>query len=138
MSAGISSWHSFHVVWPATRKHSSEQGPVHPLDEAVGSGRSHLSGAVLDVFDREAQLEGMLLRPAAELPAVVGQDRAHGHAERLVEEQDPIVEQVTGGDRHLRVVDLAESERAEGIDHDLDVDLGDPLPGAPVEGSVAG
>lgn len=71
-----------------------EQGAVHSLDEAVGPGRADLRGAVLDVFEGQEQLVGVLLRPAAELPAVVGQDRAHGRAQGLVEGQYPVPEQV--------------------------------------------
>lgn len=111
-----------------------DEGPVHPLDEAVGLGRAHLRRAVLDVLEGEQQLVGMLLRPAAELQAVVGQDSAHGHAQSLVEGQDAIPEEIAGGDGHLRVVDLGEGERAEGVDHDLDLDLADALERAPVEG----
>lgn len=111
-----------------------EQGPVHPLDKAVGSWRADLGGPMLDVLKGQEQLVVVLFRVSTELASVVGQHRSYGHSQGLVEGQDPVVEQVTGRDRHLGVVDLGEGQRAEGVDDDLDVDLADALQGAPVEG----
>lgn len=50
-----------------------EQGAVQPLDDAVGLRPLHPCGAVVDVLELQEQLVGMLVGPAAELPAVVGQ-----------------------------------------------------------------
>lgn len=111
-----------------------EQGPVHALDEAVGAQAPDLGVAVLDVLDGEQELIGMRLRLAAALPAVVGQDGLHRHVDGVVEGQHPLVEQVAGRHRHLRAVALGKGQRAEGIDHHLDIDLADALQGAPVEG----
>lgn len=111
-----------------------EQRAVHALDEAVGARGSHLGVAMLDVLQGQQELVGMGSRLAAELPAVVGEDGLHRHAQGIVEGQHPLIEQIAGRDRHLRAVALGEGERAEGIDHHLHIDLAHPLQGAPVEG----
>lgn len=86
-----------------------------------------------DPFHGEQQFVGVLVLAAEELAPVVREDRPEGDAQRLVEGQDAVVEEVTGGDGHLGGVDLREGEGAEDVDHDLDVDLADALEGAPVE-----
>lgn len=50
---------------------------VYALDEAVSPRASHLGVAMLDVFERKQQLIRMRLGLAAELAAIVGEDRAH-------------------------------------------------------------
>jgi len=114
-----------------------EQGSVHPLDKAVGAGRADLGLAMLDAFHRGKQFEGVFFRDAAELPPVVGEDGPDGDAQLFVEGQHAVVEQIAGGDRHLRVVDLGKRQRAEDVNNDLDVDLADALQGSPVEGVLA-
>jgi hypothetical protein len=49
---------------------------------------------VLDAVHRQEQLEGMLVGSPAALPAVVGEDRANGDAQRFVEGQDAVVQEV--------------------------------------------
>lgn len=75
----------------------------------------------------------MLLGLAAKFTAVVGEDGLDRNADRLVERQHAVVEGVRRSDRHLAGVDLGESERTEGVDDNLDVDLADALEGASVE-----
>jgi hypothetical protein len=82
---------------------------------------------MLDAVHGQEQFEGVLIGPPAVLSAIVREDRADGHAQRLVEGQDAVVEQVAGGHRHLRGVDLREGEGAEDVDDDLDVDFADAL-----------
>jgi len=83
-----------------------EQRSVHSLDEAVGAGRKDFRCAVLDPLHRDEQFVRMLFLDAAELPAVVGEDRADRHAKGFVEGQDAVIEQVACSNRHLGVVDL--------------------------------
>src|SRR5690606_1137697 len=71
-----------------------EERPVHALDEAVRPGAADLGLAMLDALHREQQLVRMLLGQAAVLAAIVSEDRADRHAERLVEGQHTIVEQI--------------------------------------------
>src|SRR5262245_16030617 len=110
-----------------------EQRAVHALDEAVGPGRANLGRPMLDTVHGQEQFEGVLLGAPAVLSTIVGKDRPDGDAQRLVEGQDALVEEVTGSNGHLRRVDLREGEGAEDVDDDLDVDLPDALERAPVE-----
>src|SRR5262245_6427724 len=110
-----------------------EQRAVHALDEAVGPRRADARRAMVDTLEREKQLIRMRLGLAAELPAVVGEDRADRDPEGLVKGHHALVEQIARGHRHLRGVDLREGERAEDVNDDLDVDLADALEGPPEE-----
>jgi hypothetical protein len=56
-----------------------------------------------------------------------GEDGIDGDAQRFVEGQDAVVQQIAARHRHLRGVDLGEGEGAKGVDNDLDVDLADAL-----------
>ena len=67
-------------------------------------------------------------------PAVVGQYGLDLYAEGFVEGQHAVVEQLGGGDGHLRGIDLGEGQRAEGVDDDLHIDLAHALERSPVEG----
>lgn len=91
-----------------------EQGPVHPLDEAVGAGRTDFGLAMFDPFHRGEQLEGMLFRDAAELPSVVGEDGPDRNAQFFVERQHTVIGQIAGGDRHLGVVGLGKRQLKGG------------------------
>ena len=110
-----------------------EQRAVHALDEAVGARRADLRGPVLDVVERQQQLVRVVLGASGELAPVVAEYGFNCHAEGIVERQYSIMEQVGGGDRHLRGVDLGERQGTEGVDDDLNVDLADALERAPVE-----
>ncbi len=78
-----------------------EERAVHPLDEAVGARHPHACGPMLDVLDTEERFVGMLLGAAAEFAAVVGEDGADEDAERLVEGEHAIVEEIARGYRQL-------------------------------------
>jgi hypothetical protein len=54
---------------------------------------------VLDALDGEQQFAGMQLRPYAEFAVIVAQHRADLDAEFSMKRQDPLVEQIAGGDR---------------------------------------
>jgi hypothetical protein len=49
---------------------------------------------MLDAVHRQKQFERVLVVSAAVLPAIVREDRAEGDAQRLIEGQDAVVEQV--------------------------------------------
>ena len=106
-------------------------GPVLPLHEAVGAGRTNLGGAMLDSFHRGQQFVGMDFRTSAELASVVGEDRPDRNAQCLVERKNPIIEQIARCDRHLRVVEFGERDRAEYVHDDLDINLADTFQGSP-------
>jgi hypothetical protein len=55
-------------------------------------GEWTLGRAVLDALDGQEQFVGMALGLAAEFAAIVGQDRADGDAQMLVEGQDSVVQ----------------------------------------------
>ncbi len=67
----------------------------------------------------------MRVEPATEFAAVVREDGADRDAERLVEREHAIVEEIARRHRHLRGIDLGEGQGAEDVDDDLDVDLPD-------------
>ena len=56
---------------------------------------------MLDLLELEEELVGMLVRPAAELAAVVAQDRGDPGLVLLEGRQHVGVEQMHGGDWHL-------------------------------------
>ena len=93
-----------------------EQRPVHPLDEAIGAGRTDFRGAVLDPLHCDEQFVRMLFLDAAELAAVIGEDRADFDAERSVEGQDADIERVAGGNRYLGAVDLADALQSSPVE----------------------
>ena len=73
-------------------------------------GRVVLLAPALDseafVVQRKHQFVGVALRPSAELSAIVGQDGLDLYAEGFVEGKHTVVEQLGGGDGHLRGIDL--------------------------------
>src|SRR3546814_21185778 len=72
------------------------------FDKAVGLRALDAGGTVLDLLELEEQLVGMAaVRPAAELAAVVAQDRGDLGLVLLKGRQHVGVDQVHGGDRHL-------------------------------------
>jgi hypothetical protein len=44
---------------------------IQPFGDAIALRPAHLGGSVLDTFELQEQLVGVLVRPAAELPAIV-------------------------------------------------------------------
>ena len=77
------------------------QQTIQSLDDAVGLRTLDPSGAVLDLLQLQEQLIGMLIRPAAELAAVVGERGLDLGRVRLEGWDDVGVHQVDGGDRQL-------------------------------------
>ena len=82
---------------------------------------------MLDLADRQVQLVRVVQRSTAVLPAVVGEEVFDLDAVLLVERQHAVVEDVDGRHRQLREVELAEGQRAVGVDDRLHVDPADTL-----------
>jgi len=78
-----------------------EEGAVEAFEIAVGLRPADLGGAVLDAFELEEELVGVLVRPAAELAAVVGEDGFDRDLVGFEERQDVVVEEMDGGERHF-------------------------------------
>jgi hypothetical protein len=76
----------------------------------------------------------MLIVPATELSAAVGQDSQHRDAVGLEERQHAVVEQVSGRQRGLRRVDLRRGPLRAGVDERLLADAAHALQRAHVEG----
>lgn len=51
-----------------------EKSAVQPFNDAVRLRPAHLGRAVLDLFELQAEFVGMLVRPAAELASIVGEN----------------------------------------------------------------
>ena len=111
-----------------------EQHSVPPLHEAVGARGADLGGSMLDPFHRGEQFVRMHFRTTAELTTVVGEDRLNRNAQQFVEGKHPVVEQVARSDRHLRVVEFDECERAVAVHDYLDIDFAHAFQGSPIEG----
>lgn len=52
-----------------------QQHPMEALDEAVALGTSALRRPMLDLLELQEQFAGVIVRPTAELAAVVTEDR---------------------------------------------------------------
>ena len=78
-----------------------KQRSMQPFDDAVGLRALDPGGAVLDLFELQKQLVGMLIGPAAELAAVVGEHGVDLGVVLLEGRNDIAVHQVHGGDRQL-------------------------------------
>jgi len=113
-----------------------QDGLVEALHEAVGAGSADLGLAMFDVVQGQEQFVGMAL-PAAELPAIVGEDGPDGQAPLLVLRQDVVVQDQGGLLGELAGVEVAEGVGAEGVHHGLQVDLAHALEHADVEGVLA-
>lgn len=110
-----------------------EHGAVEALHEAVGLGAADLRSPVLDVVELEVELVRVVLA-AAELPAVVRQDRFHRQVEVPIEGQHVVVEHRHRGLGLLGDVQKAEGIAAVGVDDGMQVDLAHALEAADEEG----
>lgn len=81
------------------------------LDDTAGLRTLHLGPAVLDAFELQEQLVGMLVVSAAELPSIVRQHRLHVGLMCFEGRQDVVVQQLYGGDRQLVGIALAQAYR---------------------------
>ncbi len=71
---------------------------------------------MIDVVDRQEELEVMLVDPATIFRTPVRQYPQHRRVVFFVERQYPVVEKVSGGDRRLRAVELGVGDLGIGID----------------------
>ena len=106
---------------------------MEPLDDAVGLWALGLGTGVIDVFDREIELVFVPVMGTAELGATVGQHPLQRHVMFLEAGNDPVIEQVGGGDRGLAIVQLGERHLAVGVEEGLLVDPADALQRAHIE-----
>ena len=119
-----------------------ELGTVQALDDAVGLRTLHLGAAVLDAFELQEQLVGMLVVSPAELPpprsgrgqANIRQYRLHLDLMGFEGRQDVVVQQLYGGDRKLVGIEPGPGVAAVAVDGRLQVDLAHALQGADEEG----
>ena len=95
---------------------------VEPLVEAVGVRRMQLGVAVRDLPDGQEELERVMQRPAAVLPAVIGEKVLDSEPSLLLEGEHTIVQHVHGGCGELREVELPEGQGRELVHDALEVD----------------
>ena len=88
---------------------------------------------MVDVIDREIELVLVALA-AAELSATIGQHARQPDAVLVVERHHPIIEDFSGGDRGLAVIELGEGHLGVGVDDGLLIDPPNPLQRADIEG----
>src|SRR5207247_11219709 len=82
-----------------------QDSAMEALANAVGLRALGLGAAVVDVLDREIELVLVALA-AAELSATIGQHARQPDAVLVVERHHPIIEDFSGGDRGLAVIEL--------------------------------
>ena len=110
---------------------------VEPLADAVGLGRLHLSLCVIDVVDRQEELEVVFVNAATIFGAAIRHDPQHRQVVFFVEWQHPVVEQVGRGDRRLGGVEFGMGHLAIGVHVGLLVDPANALEGADIERVLA-
>src|SRR5262249_48105117 len=103
------------------------------LDDAVGLRALCLGPGMIDVLDGQVEFVFVAIMGAAVLGAAVGQNALQGHTVFLVEGNNPVVEQVGGGDRRLAIVELGEAELGVGVDEGLLVNTTNALQRTDVE-----
>jgi hypothetical protein len=89
---------------------------------------------VIDAFELEEELVRVLVRSAAELAAVVGEDGLDDDLVLFEEGQDVVVEEMDGRQGDLRGVEASEGLAGVAVDGGLGVDAADSLEMADVEG----
>jgi hypothetical protein len=104
------------------------------LDDAVALGPADPGGLVLDALQLEEQLVGMLIRPAAELAAIVRQYDIHASALLLEGRQDLVVEGLDRRDRQLVGIQARPSVAGMAVDRGLQIDLAHALEHTDEEG----
>lgn len=102
-----------------------QQGSVETFDEAISSGGCDFSSAVFDAVQDQHQLKGMFDLFSAVFAAVVGKDMLDFQGLFLVEGEDPVVQDMSGGDGGFGGVKVSEGETVVGIDHRLQIDASD-------------
>ena len=97
-----------------------EHGLVEPLGDSVGLWALGLGARVVDVLERQIELVFVMLRIAAIFRAPIGQDATELNLVGVIERHDAIVEEISGGDRRLAVIELGEGDLGVGVDKLVD------------------
>ena len=111
-----------------------KHGLVESLDDAVGLWTLGLGAGVVDVLDREIELVFVTVVGPAEFGSPVGEHALQENTVLLEEGNDPVVEEVSGGQRRLAVVELGEADLGVGVDEGLLIDAPDPFESPDIEG----
>jgi len=106
---------------------------VEPLADAVGLGRLHLGLCVVDIVDRQEELEVVFVDAPTIFRSPVGHDPQHWQVMLIVEWQNSVVEQVSRGDRCFGCVELGLRHLGIGIHIGLLVDASDAFDGAHIK-----
>lgn len=75
--------------------------------------------SVFDIVQSEIELIVMRFRPATVFRAAIGEYTDQSHVLLCQERQDPVVQQISSGNRRLRSVELGCSPLRIGIDEGL-------------------
>ena len=106
---------------------------MEPLADAVGLGRLYFGLRVINIVDRQEELEVVFVNTATIFGASVGHDPQYRQAMFFMERQHAVVEQISRSDWRLRRVELGVRDLAIGIDISLLVDASDALQCADIE-----
>ena len=111
-----------------------EQSLVETLNDPIRLRAIGLGPAVIDVLDGEIEFVLVAVVGAAIFCAAIGQHALQGDVVLVVEWDDPVVEQVGGGQRGLAIIELGEADLGIGVDEGLLVDPTDAFERADIEG----
>lgn len=107
-----------------------QQGSVQTLNKAVVLRPANFGGSMLDAFELQKQLVGMLIRPTAVLPAIVRENGCDCGIVLLEERQDVFIEHMHGRDRQLAGVEPSPGVAGMTVDHRLQIDPTNAFQGA--------
>jgi len=110
---------------------------VEPLADAVGLGRLNLGFRMINIVDRQEELEIVFVDTSAVFRAPVGHDPQHRQVVFFLEWQHPVVEQVGRRDRRLCGVEFGMGHLAIGVRIGLLVNAAHALEGADIERVLA-
>src|SRR5262249_55250857 len=96
------------------------------LDDAVGLRALCLGPGMIDVLDGQVEFVFVTIMGTAVLGAAVGQNALQGYTVFLVEGNNPVIEQVSGGNRRLAIVELGEADLGVGVGEGLSVKTNNP------------
>jgi hypothetical protein len=82
---------------------------------------------MVDILERQIELVFAVFRVAAIFRAAIGQHATEPHFARIIERHDAIVEEISGGDRRLAVIEFGEGDLGIGVDEGLLIDAADPI-----------
>ena len=100
---------------------------LEPLADAVCLGGFHLGFGVIDVIDRQQELEVVFVDAATIFGAAIRHDPQHRQIMFIVERQHPVVEQISCRDRRLGGVELGMGHLAIDVHVGLLINRPTPL-----------